>query len=223
MEQARQLQQTLVRERPKQPEYRKGLASIDQNLRQLRSGSRLQLLALPAVQKELKLSEDEVRQVTELAERRREAWRDARNLSEDERQAKLEKQADQERALIRQLEPEQQRRLRQIELQQLGALAFGRPSVIAALQLTDPQLEQIRAIQGDPHRPRGGPRPGGRHPGVGKRAEDFRNTALEQALTVLTAEQREEWKRLVGEPFKLERPGPALDYGFRPARNPRKP
>jgi len=101
---------------------------------------------------------------------------------------------------------------------------LSKPGVVAALQLTDQQVEQIRALQGDPHRPpRGGPRPGGRRPEMGKRAEDYRNSTLEQALNLLTAQQREEWQRLIGEPFKVERRGLALDYGFRPARNPRRP
>jgi eukaryotic-like serine/threonine-protein kinase len=223
MEQARQLQEKQVRDHPT-AEHREWLFAIDHNLHWLRDGSRFLLLVQPSVQKELQLSQDQVQQLTQLAGKRREAFRDPHDLSADEWRAKLEKLADQEKALIRELGPEQQKRLEQIALQQAGAGAFSNPRVVAALELTAGQKEQIWAIQGELRR-RGGPRPGGHRPDGGKRAEDHRNANLEQILNLLTAEQREEWAHLIGEPFKGEiRHGPAFDFGFRPpSRNMKRP
>ncbi|HLJ92572.1 MAG TPA: protein kinase [Gemmataceae bacterium] len=225
LHQARQVQQTLVRDRPTDPEYLKGLRAIDQGLRQLRNRSHLRFLVQPAVQKELELSHEQRQQVAELVDKRREAVRDPRNANDEEWRAQLEELAEQEHRLEQQLSPQQHRRLEEIELQQLGPAALASPAVIATLGLTDGQVEQIEAILGDPPRPpRGGPRPGGRHPDGSRRPEEFRTTLWERLHNMLTAEQKEAWNRLIGEPFAVEiPPGPAWDYAFRPARGLRKP
>jgi serine/threonine protein kinase len=225
MEEARYLQEKLVRDHPMAPDHRRKLISIDQSLHWLRDGGRLLLLAQASVQAELKLSENQVRQVTHLAGRRHEGFRDQHDLSPDEWRAKLEKLADQEKALIRQLRPEQSRRLKQIALQQAGAGAFRDPEVVRTLQLTDGQKDQIRTIQVKARRPPpwGGHGPGGRRP-EGKRAEDFRNGTLQQILNVLTAQQRQQWEGLVGEPFKGEiRHAHPMGYGPGPFRFPKRP
>jgi serine/threonine protein kinase len=233
VEQARRLQEEQVRDNPT-AEHRKWLAAIDHDLRWLRDGGRL--LLQPSVQKELALSQDQARQITQLAEKRREVFREQHDVSWEEWRAKLDRLADQEKALIRELGPEQQKRLEQIAWQQAGAGAFSDPKVVTALQLTPGQMEQIRAIQAEGRRgPRGGPRPPGprvvarssdraTRPEAAKRAEDHRNSPFEQVLSVLTAEQKERWALVIGEPFKGDiRHGPAFDFGLRPSRNPRRP
>jgi hypothetical protein len=211
-----------VRENPT-AEHFKWLFAIDHDLRWLRDSSRLLLQS--SVQKELALSQDQARKITQLAERRREVFREQHDVTPEEWRAKLDKLADQETALIRELGAQQQKRLEQIAWQQARASAFSDPKVVAALHLTAGQMEQIRAIQGEGRRgPRGGPRPPSRRPEAAKRAEDHRSSTLEQAQNVLTAEQKEQWALLIGEPFKGDiRHGPVFDFGLRPSRNPRRP
>jgi serine/threonine protein kinase len=223
MEQARQLQMKRVREHPWAPDDRRFLVAIDQNLRWLREGSRLVLQ--PAVQKELKLSPELVQQFKELAEKRWAAFRDSQEPNPEEWRAKLEQLADQDKVLIQRLGPEQQKRLQQIVWQQAGAAAFHDSKVIEALQLREEQKEKIRAIQSLERRgPRGGPWPGPRRSPGSKKAEDSRKSTLEQILSLLTAEQKDQWTHLVGEAFKGPiHHGPAFDYGFRPPRNPKGP
>jgi serine/threonine protein kinase len=221
MEQASQLQQQQVREHPRNLEDRGRLLFIDHNLRWLRD-SRFQLLAEPAVQQELKISPDQKQRIRQLAEKWRQTFRDSRDLSPEEARPWLEKLADQEKSLLGDLGPEQARRLEQIAWQQAGVGAFRDHQVVAALQLTEEQKEQIRAIQAA-RRDRG-PRPGGPRPEAARKAEDSRKIALDQALGVLTPQQREQWQQLIGEPFKGEiRHGPPFDLGPRPFRGPRRP
>jgi serine/threonine protein kinase len=215
LEQARHLLAKQVRDDPT-AEHRIWLFAVELYLRSLRDGNRLLLLTQRPVQKELKFSQEQVQQVMQLAGRQREILHEQPDSGLDEWRAKLETMADQETALIRQLGPEQQKRLEQLALQQAGAAAFSNPRVVAALRLTAEQKEQIRAIQLR-RGPRGGPRPGGPRSDGGKRTEEIRNASLEQILALLTAEQKEEWAGLVGEPFRGEiRRGAGFDYRFRP-------
>jgi hypothetical protein len=223
MEQARQLLMMRVREHPLAPDDRRFLFAIDQNLRWLRDSS--WLLLQPSVQKELSLTPELVLQFKELAEKRRAAFRDSQDLSPEDWRAKLEQLAEQNKALMQRLGPEQQKRLEQIAWQQAGSSAFHDPKVAQTLQLTDEQKEQIRAIQSQERRGlRGGPRPGPRRPQSAKKVEESRTSSLEQILSALTPEQKDTWTHLIGEPFKGPiHHGPVFEYGFRPPRNPKGP
>src|SRR5262249_28158170 len=73
VEKACRVREKQVRDHPREDMYRRGLSSISHNLDWLRRGGRLLLLQQPSVQKELKLSADQVRQINRLADR----WRAA--------------------------------------------------------------------------------------------------------------------------------------------------
>jgi hypothetical protein len=220
MEQASRLQERQVREYPRNPEYRDRLLFINSNLRWLRNGGRL--LQEPSVETELNLSDEQIQQITQLGERRRDVLRDQRALSPEERHAQLDRLAEQEKAVIQKLEPQQNKRFEQIILQQAGAGAFTNDEVMGALQLSAEQKEQIRAIQG-PRRERG-PRSGGPGPEAARKTDEARKIVLDQVLSVLTAQQREKWQQLIGEPFKGDiRHGPPVDLGPKSSRGPRKP
>src|SRR5262249_6948182 len=223
MKKAHKIQEKLVRDHPTDPEYRQGLFAIEHSLGCLRDGSPFLLLAQPPVQKELNLSRDQVRQIALLMERRRAASRDLRGMSPDGWRRQFKELADQEKALIGGLRPEQARRLQQIAWQQAGAGAFDDPKVGKALQLTAGQKAQIRALLkgfwiGD-----GGRRDGRVLPEAWKKAKDSGNSTLEQILNVLTAEQKEKWAGMTGAPFKGPlRYGNPHGYEFWPSRNPKK-
>jgi hypothetical protein len=189
----------------KQPDPELQRLSSTLRLNWLRNGGPLLLLEQPSVQKELKFSDDQVRQVRGLATRRRAAFWENPDLSLERWRSKFEELAAQENAVLEGLRPEQGRRLRQIAWQEGGASAFSDPELLEALRLGEEQKERIRAIQHEARRPLWpGPRPGGPLPKDWKKAADSWRNARDQVLDVLTADQKERWKELTGEPFKGE-------------------
>jgi hypothetical protein len=202
LEQARHIQEKLSRDHPGSPEFRRDLSAIYSGLARLRDGGRFQLLTLEAVQRELKLTEDQVRHIAELADRRREALRAARNLSTEEWQARLEEISAPIKALTEALQPEQAQRLRQLVLQQRGTRAFADPQVAEALGLTTQQKECVRAIQEEANQAmRAFAHSGESHRARGKKFEEAWRSTRERLLAVLTTEQKAQWKVMTGEPF----------------------
>jgi hypothetical protein len=165
------------------------------------------LLSQKSVQEELKLSEDQVKKVTELAGAGRGAGRGNQNLSAEERQKMQQERAKtNEKALADILKPEQLKRAKQIAWQQQAAQAFSNPEVATAISLTDEQKEKIRTIQADA-RQQGGQarRGGGGNPqDAQNRREALRKETNEKVMSLLTAEQKAKWKELTGETFKGE-------------------
>jgi eukaryotic-like serine/threonine-protein kinase len=107
------------------------------------------------------------------------------------------------------LNPEQLRRLKQIDLQLKEVSAFRDPDVVATLKLTDAQKERIRTIEGDRF---SGPGRRVGSAGSSKPEPDRRppsEKVKEVQRDVLTVEQFARWKEMTGEPFKgkVFRPG----------------
>jgi hypothetical protein len=199
----------------------------------LRNGGPLLLLEQPSVQEELHFSPDQARQVARLAARRRAAFWDSPNLSLERWRSKFEELAAQEKAVLEGLRTEQALRLKQIAWQEGGASAFSDPELLEALQLTEEQKQNVRAIQDEARHHALGRgmeaasqrRPGGPQPEDWKKAADSWRIARDQVLAVLTADQKARWKELTGEPFKGEiRTLFPSSFGLRPSPwVPRKP
>jgi serine/threonine protein kinase len=227
LERARVIQERLVRDHPTVPEFQRGLSSIYRDLGLLRGDHRVLLLTHKAVQEDLKLSSEQVKQITPLADSRREAFHEFRNRSPEEWRRKLDELAQQEKDLLHILTAEQTRRLQQIALQQYGAVPFSEPEVAAALQLTDEQKKAIRTIEEEANDAlravfRYGPR------SEWKKAEEVHKSTRQQLLNVLTEDQKTKWKDLIGEPFKGElrhRPpgGHGPPHGHPPGPPPGRP
>jgi serine/threonine protein kinase len=116
------------------------------------------------------------------------------------------------------LNPDQLRRLKQIDLQQKAIFAFRDPEVVAALKLTDAQKERIRTIEGDWFAWHPGRRDDRGKPG-GKPDRSPAEKAREVVEKLLTPQQVARWKEMTGEPFKgkVFRPGgPGGPPGPRP-------
>ena len=120
-----------------------------------------------------------------------------------------------EAALSAILKPTQMQRLRQIYLQSRGAFAFRDGEVLAELNLSSEQRQQIRTIQNEffmrPPEPPPGPKqpPGKWGPPLQKK--DFGNPAwqaLNKILALLSQEQQQKWQELIGEPFQFLPPSP---------------
>lgn len=160
------------------------------------------LLGQKSVQEELKLSDEQTKQVKELMDKQRESFQGLRDLSQEERRTKMQElnKANNE-AVAKILKPEQLKRVRQIALQRQGAAAVSNEEVAKELKITDEQKEKIREIQ---------MKAGEEMRGLGfdeearKKRQEAMKTMNEKITGVLTAEQKEKLKKMQGEPFKGE-------------------
>jgi serine/threonine protein kinase len=167
----------------------------------LRAASQLYLLTQPAVCDDLHLDDAQRPRVKEFCARVGKEWReslaDVGRLPPAERGRRAVERARSYDAEVNGLFTAAQRlRLRQIALQAEGPGAFGEPEVVAELNLTPQQREQIRTIEEEAlfgwMRGRSGKPPGA--------PEKSTNDRL---LAVLTAEQLRRWRSLTGEPLRF--------------------
>lgn len=201
----------------------------------LQGAVRLFLLGETAVRDELHLTSEQRSQTSALiarASEHRDNWiREFPELPAGQRRQRfIDMVRANDEALMAILNSEQQKRLRQIGLQCQGPQAFREPDVVATLELTSDQREQIRGIEMESHfgpppprhdgRPEGAP-PGPeeflkaapRHEGPGPRGDGPRGgsspdwhqrnlrIAMEKVQAILTPEQVASWKTMTGEPF----------------------
>jgi serine/threonine protein kinase len=162
------------------------------------------LLAQAAVQKELKLTAEQVKRVAPVVNLKR-------------KPPTKESLAAAEKALAGVLTPEQNERLGQITRQMRGIHALLDPEIATALELTRKQKDEIHSLLRPPRPPRrrgGGPGGGGGGWG-GRRPEMDRKPNHDKVLAVLSDQQRQRWQSMLGEPFQGEirfgpppRPGP---------------
>jgi hypothetical protein len=110
----------------------------------------------------------------------------------------------QEVFLTQVLQPQQNRRLHQIILQQQGGRALTNKETADELRLTEDQRKQADAIlaKRTPGRGRGFRGPPG--PVARKQFEEARAALNEELLGLLTPDQQAHWKELIGEPFTGE-------------------
>jgi hypothetical protein len=175
----------------------------------------MMLLGQESVQQELKMSEDQISKVKAHQEKSLGSFRDFGNLSQEERQKKMQEIAQEnEKFLGEVLKPEQKKRLDQIALQQRGGDALTDPKVQTALGITDDQKEKIKAIQEDFRKTLGDLRSaggGGDRAEMAKKMQEMRTANSEKMLKLLTDDQKKKWEEMAGPKFtgKIEfrRPG----------------
>ncbi len=171
--------------------------------------SNLMLLSQESVQAEIKLSEDQVKKVDEQLDKQREAMAGLRDLDQQERRTKLQEQLKANDSVVGGILNEgQAKRLKQIMLQQRGAAALGDAEVAQAVGLTSEQKEKIQGIQQAALEERRAQFQGGGGGGdreeMRKKFEAARAATNEKITALLTAEQKDKWTALTGEPFKGE-------------------
>jgi Spy/CpxP family protein refolding chaperone len=169
------------------------------------------LLMNPGVQKELKLTEEQVTKVRDALAKVREDHRDDleklrdRDLPREDR-AKLTQKLNEAntKALAGILNADQSKRLTQITLQTLGAQAFNDPEVQKALKLTAEQKEKLQKIgQESGQKMRELFQEGGDQQEMMKKITELRKDTMTKAAGVLTDEQKKTWKEMTGSPFEL--------------------
>lgn len=167
------------------------------------------LLGQKSVQEELKLSDEQVKKIKELTEKQHESFQGLRDLSREELRTKMQEAAKaNDKAIAAILKPEQLKRVKQIGLQQRGAMVVNDPDVAKTLKITDEQKEKIKDIQTKAREAAGGGQRPDRSEEAIKKREEARKATNEKVMGVLTAEQKTKLKEMQGETFtgKIERP-----------------
>jgi hypothetical protein len=174
------------------------------------------LIRNEAVQKELKLDSDQVQKAEAAVQKVQEKHSGDRaglqDLSQEERREKmvsLNKTISEEtvKALDGILKPDQIKRLKQIELQQRGEQALTDSEVQSQLKLTSDQKEKIKTIAADAAAERRElfqPGGGGDPQEAQKKMATLRKATMERISAVLTADQKQTWKEMTGQPFEVQ-------------------
>jgi Spy/CpxP family protein refolding chaperone len=160
-------------------------------------GGALSLLTQKSVQDELKLSDEQVKQAKELQEKQR---ADRPNFQGGDREEIRKKMAERRKAeneaVAKILKPEQLKRVKQIELQQPGAL--NNEEVAKALKITDEQKGKMREIQMKAFEEM---RDLGRDEEARTKRQALMKKTSEKVKGVLTDEQKAKLKEMQGPEF----------------------
>lgn len=187
-------------------------------------GGGLNLLSNKSVQKELKLSDEQVEKAdkaaTEQREKLMEKMQELRELEQGERQEKMQAvmkdfQIESKKTIADILKPEQAKRLSQITLQTQGFMAYMDSEVSSKLKLSDEQKSKLKDLQEEQMSKMGELREEMQNDreGAMKKMTELRKEMSEKAANLLTSEQKASWKEMVGEPFTI------VQQGRRPGGN----
>ena len=186
-------------------------------------GGGMGLLTMPEVQKELKMTpaqvekaktkQDELQKSSQAAIEKAGGFQALRDLSDEDRQKLFGPlQEAQKKAVSELLNPDQQKRFHQLELQQGGARSLTtNKEVKEALKITDEQTEKMDAIQMeqrqamqaifqsiDPQNATADERAA-----MQKKMAELQKSTLDKVVAVLNEDQQKKWKEMTGEPFKF--------------------
>jgi Spy/CpxP family protein refolding chaperone len=177
-------------------------------------GGGANLLRRPEVQAELKLTDDQKTKVTEMLQKLRESQQargqDLRDASPEERQKIMAAvQAEQMKQVNAILNTDQQKRFKEISLQQQGYSALAQPAVADELKLTDDQKSKLKDIvqhqqeaMREIFQSAGGDRAAAQ-----EKMQTLRKETDDKIAALLTDDQKNNWKAMLGGPFKLEPAG----------------
>ena len=182
------------------------------------SGVVLVLIA-PAVQKELKLTDEQKTKVYELA---RDASRRTREFYQSSLQgvalnpqammaAGMRLRQENEQAALKLLKPEQKERAQQILLRVEGALAVARPEIGSKLNLNQAQTRQVQfTMMQMMQAQRGMIAQQGGEAGGRSGMTEMRIAAGRQIGRALDAKQKAAFTKMLGEPFDVSQVDPSL-------------
>lgn len=168
-----------------------------------------------AVRKELKVSDQQKQAIEDLASEQRQSFQGTQNASPEEQRAQFQKAGEKARAKLKGiLNADQQKRLEQIRLQQTGLAAVAEPEIAKQLNLTSDQEKQVKELVEKARAERRqslGSGQGGDRAEAAARFAKAREEQEAKLSAVLAADQKEQWKKMLGEKFdlsQLRRGGP---------------
>jgi hypothetical protein len=161
------------------------------------------LLRQKSVQEELKVTPELAKKIREFTNKEYEAFLKALQLGEKEREPRLEAlEKENQKFLDDNLTPAQRKRLDQITIQVTGLQHLTQPGIIKFLSLTEEQQQKFKAMQQEARKELeeiiGAKNREGRNEKLAKLRADIDK----KVEAVLTREQKEKARELVGEPFK---------------------
>jgi hypothetical protein len=163
------------------------------------------LLREKSVQADLKIGPELGRKIVEFTNKEYEAWKEAQNLGEAEREQKVkELQRANEKFLEDNLSEAQRKRLDQIRWQVTGLQQLNKPEVAKVLNLTEEQQKKFKEMQAEARTQLEQIfDPKNRETRTEKLAK-LREEIDKKVEAVLTDEQKAKARELVGEPFNGE-------------------
>ncbi len=197
---------------PSQGERRQGFG------RMAGMGIEMTLLQRADVQRELNLTEQQKNQIRQMQENQRTAMQELRNLPPEQRRQKMQEIREKNNPTSV-LNETQKKRLREIELQAMGAFALLQPDVADELKLTQEQRSKLQGIvMNSMQQLREQFQSGGFGQGQGaQQMQQLREQMEKQMLEVLTPAQRQQWQQMQGKPFQFEGGRPNFFGGGRGA------
>ena len=180
------------------------------------------VISVPAVQKELKLSDDQVEKAKTFGEeyraKGREMMSELEGLEGDERMTKMQTLnrghfAAGMKEVEAMLKPEQTRRFKQIVFQTRGLENLTDPETAKALKVTGDQADKVKELlEGSRSEMREAMQSSGGDRQVAmEKYQAIRKETNAKAMALMSAEQKSMYKEMAGEPFEM----PAMG---RPAR-----
>jgi Spy/CpxP family protein refolding chaperone len=177
------------------------------------------LLGIPNVQKEIKLTEEQLKKYEEFNkgnESKRQEMREAFQNMDREKAQEIQKElaAATEKFIKDTLNADQSKRLKQISRQANGPNAFTDEETAKELKLTDEQKDGIKKIVEDLGSQSKEAFTGADFQdqeamaALRKKVQGMRTEATEKITKMLTADQKKTWKDLTGDKFDLPPGGP---------------
>ncbi|HVK06434.1 MAG TPA: hypothetical protein VM490_23385 [Armatimonadaceae bacterium] len=189
------------------------------------------MLRIAEVQKELKMTPEQVAKLDakqdEVRQKMQTLFQGGGNPAEmtpAERQKRTEQMMEvQTKAVNEILDPTQQKRYRQLDLQQQGASALMRKDVADELKLTDEQKKALADAQVKADEDRRAAMQGVDFQGMSAddraklmtKMQDIQKASGDKMLAVLTDAQKTQWKEMQGTPFTFPAPTPGGPGGGR--------
>jgi len=187
-----------------------GLANVAQAQRQGFFPGPGGMLMNPAMQKELKLTDDQVGKLKDALGKVRDNHKDdfakIREMSNDDRQKLMKKVGDEsQKAIAGVLDEKQMKRFKQIQWQVGGARALADPEVQKDLKLNAEQKKKLQTVFAESDKKMQELFQGGAE-GAREKFQELRKQMQEKATAVLTDEQKKSWKEMKGKQFEFPRP-----------------
>jgi uncharacterized protein YgfB (UPF0149 family) len=183
-------------------------AQRGRGFRRLFGVPRAQLAALPDVQTELKLDDEQKTIVTEVNDQLRQERRDLLGTGFDgwsAIQGRMEQlNSEASKKVNDALKPEQRTRLQQISIQQNGPRSLQDADVVAELGLSDEQKTKLVEAVSENTKAFESGFGGGDRESWRQQAGELADQADERLMGVLTDEQKTKLEQLKGEPFDID-------------------